>query len=109
SVEINNSRLTGDFVADDTSVLNVTLRNNARLDGNIINGNSLVIDSSGYWQLAADNSIKSLAMDGGSVGFSEDAFHTLTVGRLSGRGVFDMRIDLDNGVGDLLNVAGEAT
>ena len=109
SVEVNNSRLTGDFIADDTSVLNVTLRNHARLDGNITNGNSVVIDSSGHWQLAADNSIKSLAMDGGSVGFSEDPFHALTVGGLSGRGMFDMRIDLANGVGDLLNVAGEAT
>jgi len=109
NIEIDDSRLHGDLVGAEAATLNVTLRNNARLDGNIINGNSLVIDSSGYWQLAADNSIKSLAMDGGSVGFSEDAFHTLTVGGLSGRGVFDMRIDLDNGVGDLLNVAGEAT
>jgi outer membrane autotransporter protein len=109
AVEVNNSQLTGDFVADDTSTLHVTLRNNARLNGNIINGNSLVIDSSGHWQLAGDNSIKSLAMDGGSVGLSEDAFHTLTVGELSGRGVFDMRINLDNATGDFLNIAGQAT
>ncbi|WP_082060906.1 autotransporter outer membrane beta-barrel domain-containing protein [Pseudomonas abietaniphila] len=109
SVEVNNSRLSGDFVADGTSVLDVILRNHARLDGNIINGNSLIIDSRAHWQLAADNSIKSLSMDGGSVGFSEDAFHTLTVGELSGRGVFDMRINLDNGSGDLLNVTGAAT
>lgn len=108
-LSVENSQLTGDFVADDTSTLHVTLRNNARLNGNIINGNSLVIDSSGHWQLAGDNSIKSLAMDGGSVGLSEDAFHTLTVGELSGRGVFDMRINLDNATGDFLNVAGQAT
>lgn len=108
-LSVENSQLTGDFVADDTSTLNVTLRNNALLNGNIINGNSLVIDSSGHWQLAGDNSVKSLAMDGGSVGLSEEAFHTLTVGELSGRGVFDMRINLDNATGDFLNVAGEAT
>jgi outer membrane autotransporter protein len=108
-LSVENSQLTGDFVADDTSTLHVTLRNNARLNGNIINGNSLVIDSSGHWQLAGDNSIKSLAMDGGSVGLSEDAFYTLTVGELSGRGVFDMRINLDNATGDFLNIAGQAT
>lgn len=84
NVEIDDSRLHGDLVGAETATLNVTLRNHARLDGNIINGNSLVIDSSGYWQLAADNSVKSLAMNGGSVGFSEDAFHTLTVGGFPG-------------------------
>ncbi len=108
SVTVDDSRLTGDLVADDTSTLNVSLRNHARLSGNIINGNSLIINSSGHWQLGANNAIKSLAIDGGSVGFSKEGFHTLTVGQLSGNGVFDMRINLDNGTGDLLNIAGEA-
>ncbi|MGH8418660.1 MAG: autotransporter outer membrane beta-barrel domain-containing protein [Pseudomonas sp.] len=108
-VEVNDSALNGDFVADDTSTLNVILRNHGRLDGNIINGNSLIIDSSGHWQLQADNEVKSLAIDGGSVGFSEEGFHTLTLGQLSGRGRFDMRIDLANAAGDLLNVEGEAS
>lgn len=108
-VEVNDSALNGDFVADDTSTLNVILRNHGRLDGNIINGNSLIIDSSGHWQLQADNEVKSLAIDGGSVGFSEEGFHTLTLRQLSGRGRFDMRIDLANAAGDLLNVEGEAS
>jgi len=107
--EVDNSQLKGDLVADDTSTLNVALRNHARLDGNIVNGNAVVIDSSGHWQLAGDNSVKSLAIDGGSVGFSEDANHTLSLGQLSGRGRFDMRINLDNGTGDLLNVTGNAS
>jgi outer membrane autotransporter protein len=109
NVEVNDSRLTGDMVAEDGSALNVTLRNLGRLNGNIINGNAVVIDSSGHWQLAGDNSVNSLAMDGGSVGFAEDGFHTLTVGQLSGRGLFHMGINLDNGSGDLLNVAGQAS
>lgn len=107
-VEVNDSTLNGDFVADDTSTLNVVLRNHGRLDGNIINGNSVTIDSSGHWQLKGDNEVKSLAIDGGSVGFSEEGFHTLTLGQLAGRGRFDMRIDLANAAGDLLNVEGEA-
>nr|WP_306470516.1 autotransporter outer membrane beta-barrel domain-containing protein [Pseudomonas sp. efr-133-TYG-103a] len=107
-VEVNNSSLTGDFVADDTSTLNVILRNHGRLDGNIINANSLIIDSSGHWQMGADNSVKTLAMDGGSIGFSGEGFHSLKLGSLSGRGLFDMRINLDSGEGDLLDVAGKA-
>ena len=107
-VDVSNSILSGDMVADDTSQLNVTLQNHARLDGNIINGNSVIIDSSGRWQLGADNKVQSLAIDGGSVGFSEDSFHSLTLGQLSGRGRFDMRIDIANGTGDFLNVEGQA-
>ena len=109
NVNVNNSQLTGNFVADETSTLNVELHNHARLDGNIINSESLVIDSSGHWQLADDNTVKSLAMDGGSVGLSNEGFHTLNVAELSGRGRFDMRINLDNLTGDLLNVTGTAT
>jgi outer membrane autotransporter protein len=108
NVEVNNSNLSGNMVADDSSTLNVVLRNHGRLNGNIINSNSLIIDSSGHWQMGDDNVIKSLAIDGGSVGFSEDGFHSLTVGELSGRGVFDMRVNLANGTGDLLNVNGQA-
>lgn len=108
-LKVNNSQLTGDLVADDTSTLNVELHNHARLDGNIVNSNELIIDSSGHWQMAGDNAVKSLALDGGSVGFSEDGNHTLTVGQLSGRGLFDMQINLSNGTTDLLNVAGTAS
>jgi outer membrane autotransporter protein len=109
NVEVNNSILTGNFVADDTSTLNTVLRNHGQLNGNIVNGESVIIDSSGRWQFAADNRVKSLALDGGSVGFSGEGFHSLSLGQLSGRGVFDMRINLDNGTGDLLSVNGEAT
>jgi outer membrane autotransporter protein len=108
-VEINDSLLTGDLAADDTSTLNVVLRNHGQLNGNIVNGDSVIIDSSGRWQFAADNRVESLALDGGSVGFTGEGFHSLSLGQLSGRGVFDMRINLDNGTGDLLSVNGEAT
>lgn len=109
NVKVINSTLTGDFVADDTSTLNVVLRNHGQLNGNIVNGNSVTIDSSGRWQLAADNSVNSLALDGGSVGFTGDGFHSLSLGTLSGSGRFDIRTNLDNGTGDLLSVNGEAS
>lgn len=106
--KVDNSNLTGNLIADDTSTLNVTLQNQAQLTGDVINGNSLAVNSGAHWQMVGDNSIQSLGMDGGRVSFGEDGFHTLSLGELSGNGTFGMRVDLDNGVGDLLEVNGQA-
>lgn len=105
---IDDSTLNGNLFADDTSILNVTLQNNAQLTGDIVNGSALAITSGGGWQMQGDGAIQSLAMDGGHVGFDSEGFHTLSTNGLSGRGTFDMRVDLDNGVGDLLKVNGKA-
>ncbi|OUM06607.1 autotransporter outer membrane beta-barrel domain-containing protein [Pseudomonas syringae] len=107
--QVDNSTLNGNLVADDTSTLNVTLQNGAQLTGDIVNGNALAITSGGQWQMQGDNAINSLAMEGGSVGFAEDGFHTLSLNALSGSGTFGMRVDLDNGVGDLIDVNGQAS
>ncbi|WP_231651663.1 autotransporter outer membrane beta-barrel domain-containing protein [Pseudomonas californiensis] len=105
---IDDSALNGNLFADDTSILNVTLQNNAQLTGDIVNGSALAITSGGGWQMQGDGAIQSLAMDGGHVGFDSEGFYTLSTNGLSGRGTFDMRVDLDNGVGDLLKVNGQA-
>ena len=105
---VNDSRLNGNLTADDTSTLNVTLENYAQLTGNIINSNSLAINSAASWQMVDDSNVKSLSMNGGRVSFGEGAFKTLTLGGLSGGGTFDMRINLDNHSGDLLKVNGQA-
>ncbi|MEB0042260.1 autotransporter outer membrane beta-barrel domain-containing protein, partial [Pseudomonas sp. MH10] len=105
---VDNSTLTGNLVADDTSTLNVVLKNNASLTGDITNGNNLAVNSGAQWQMVGDNSVKSLSLGGGQVRFGLDGFHTLSLGELSGSGVFGMKIDLDAGVGDLLSVNGQA-
>lgn len=107
-LKIDDSRLNGNLTADDTSTLNVTLQNYAQLTGNIINSNTLAINSAASWQMVDDSSVKALSMDGGRVSFGEGAFRTLTLGELSGNGTFDMRINLDNHSGDLLKVNGQA-
>ncbi|RMO86139.1 putative Autotransporter [Pseudomonas syringae pv. tagetis] len=106
---VDNSTLNGNLVADDTSTLNVTLQNGAQLNGDIINGNTLAITSGGQWQMQGDNAVKSLSMQGGSVGFGGEGFHTLSLNELSGSGTFGLRVDLDNAVGDLINVNGQAS
>ncbi|MDY7564090.1 autotransporter outer membrane beta-barrel domain-containing protein [Pseudomonas sp. RTC3] len=105
---VDDSTLTGNLVADDTSTLNVTLQNNAQLTGDVINGNNLSINSGAQWQMVGDNAVKTLNLNGGGVNFGADGFHTLSLGELSGSGAFAMNIDLDAGVGDLLEVNGEA-
>ncbi len=107
--KVDNSTLGGNLVSDDTSTLNVTLQNNASLTGDIINGHTLAVKSGGNWQMVGDNAIRSLSMEGGSVNFAEDGFHTLSLNELSGQGSFGMRVDLDQGVGDLIDVNGQAS
>lgn len=108
TLKVDDSDLTGNLVADDTSTLDVTLRNNARLTGDIINGNNLSIESGAHWQMVGDNAAHTLSLNGGQVSFGVDGFHTLSLNELSGNGVFGMKIDLDVGQGDLLSVNGQA-
>ena len=108
SFTVDDSDLTGNLVADDISVLNVKLQNGARLTGDIINSTTLAVDSGARWQMTGDGTLKSLSMNGGSIGFAEEGFHKLSLDQLSGTGTFGMRVDLDTGVGDFLNVNGQA-
>ena len=105
---VDNSALKGNLVSDEISTMNLILQNNAQLTGNILNSNTLAINSGASWQMAGDNTVKTLSLNGGNVSFGEDGFHTLSLGELSGNGTFGMRVDLDQGMGDLLNVNGQA-
>ncbi|MFC3939052.1 autotransporter outer membrane beta-barrel domain-containing protein [Pseudomonas gingeri NCPPB 3146 = LMG 5327] len=106
---VDNSTLTGDLVADDTSSLDVTLQNNAQLTGNLINTNSVAINSGANWTMVGDAEVKSLSMGGGSVTLgSAEQFYTLSLGELSGTGMFNMHVNLLDNTGDLLDINGEA-
>lgn len=105
---VDHSALNGNLVADDTSTMNVTLQNNAQLTGNIVNGNTLTINSGAQWQMLGDSEVNSMNLNGGVVSFGGERFHTLSLGALSGSGTFAMEMDLDTGEGDLLEVNGQA-
>ncbi|MPQ65785.1 autotransporter outer membrane beta-barrel domain-containing protein [Pseudomonas sp. MWU12-2323] len=105
----DSSLLRGDLVADDSSTLDVTLQNGAQLFGNLINTNSVAINSRANWTLTGDAEVKSLSMDGGSVTLgSADQFYTLSLGELSGTGMFNMHVNLMDNTGDKLDINGEA-
>jgi outer membrane autotransporter protein len=106
---VDDSRLKGDLFAAEGARMDVVLQNEARLSGNVHNLKSLTINSDARWRLMGDNSVPTLQLGAGRVSFRGEGFNTLTVGELSGRGVFDMRINLDNATGDLLNVTGQAS
>ncbi len=106
---VDDSRLKGNLFAAEEASLDVVLQNDARLSGNVENVRSLTINSDARWKLLANNSVPTLKLGAGRVSFRGEDFNTLTVGELSGRGMFDMRINLANATGDLLNVTGEAS
>jgi outer membrane autotransporter protein len=109
SFRVDNSTLNGNLQANEDSNLNITLQNHAQLTGNIVNSKTLAINSGAHWQMVGDGAVNALAMDGGQVSFAEQGFHQLSLKGLSGSGVFDMRVNLDEGQGDLINVEGRAT
>lgn len=106
--KVDNSDLVGDLVADSSSTLDITLQDRAHLTGDIVNSNTLAINSGAQWQMTGDHVVKSLSMDGGIVRFREAGLHMLSLDQLSGNGTFAMHVDLDSGIGDLLDVNGWA-
>lgn len=108
----DNSQLSGDVVVDDTSSANLVLRNNASLRGNLVNVQSLALQSGGRWTLTQDAQVGDLSLDDGTVDFTDrdttPGFKTLTLDSLGGSGVFVMGIDLASGTGDLLKITGTA-
>ncbi|WP_082120476.1 autotransporter outer membrane beta-barrel domain-containing protein [Pseudomonas sp. CCOS 191] len=108
----DNSQLSGDVVVDDSSSANLILRNNASLRGNLVNVQSLALQSGGRWTLTQDAQVGDLSLDDGTVDLTDrdttPGFKTLTLGSLEGSGVFVMGIDLASGTGDLLKITGTA-
>lgn len=104
---VDNSAIDGDVVVDELSTADVTLRNNASLKGKLSGVGNLTLNSGGTWKMVADGGVTNLAMDGGVVEISDgsnNAFHTLTVGTLSGTGTFAAGTHLGVAEGDKLVV-----
>lgn len=107
-LKVDDSRLTGNLFAQDGSTLDVVMSNGAELTGNVFNVNTMGINAGARWQLMGDSDVNTLTLERGRVSFAGDGFNTLSLNELAGNGTFDMRINLDNGTGDLLNVNGQA-
>ncbi|SCW94881.1 MULTISPECIES: autotransporter outer membrane beta-barrel domain-containing protein [unclassified Pseudomonas] len=110
ALNVDNSVLLGDVVAEAGSIAKVALSNFATLTGRLENVDTLAVNSSGKWVMVEDSQLKNLSMAGGEVQFGQPgSFYTLSVENLSGNGNFIMHADFSNGQADFLNITGTAT
>lgn len=105
-----NSALTGDIRVRSGGIVDVSLQD-SRWTGAGEGMNALDLQDQGLWNMTGNSSAQSLNMAGNSVisyqtDLSSGSFGTLSVGDLSGSGIFDMRASVANLQGDLLQVTG---
>ena len=109
-VTLDQSTLLGDVIAEAGSTANVVLNNQSVLTGRLENVANLSTNSNAQWVMIGDGSVANVSMNGGSIKFDDPtAFHTLSVGTLSGSGTFVMDANFATGQADLLNVTGTAS
>ena len=111
----SHASLFGDIFADPASQTTVNLIDSTVLTGRVnpllSPGANLTIDGSSQWVMTGSSNVKSLSVSPGaravfSAPFAE-AYHTLTIGSLSGTGgIFGMNIDLRGTRGDLIDITG---
>ncbi|MCK6190799.1 MULTISPECIES: autotransporter outer membrane beta-barrel domain-containing protein [unclassified Pseudomonas] len=113
TMTVDNSRnLLGNVVADATSTIHLTLRNNAELSGKLENVSSLNVGDASNWNMTGDSSVGALNMAGGTVTMgAPNEFYQLNLATLSGNGTFvmDTYFHPNDGKTDYINVTGEAT
>src|SRR5271157_1687554 len=111
----SHASLFGDIFADSASQTTVNLTDASTLTGRVnpllSPGANLTIDGSSQWVMTGSSNIQSLSVTpGASAVFSApfaEAYHTLTIGSLSGTGgIFGMNIDLRGTHGDLIDITG---
>ncbi|WP_219060243.1 autotransporter outer membrane beta-barrel domain-containing protein [Pseudomonas sp. UMAB-08] len=109
-VTLDQSTMLGDVTAEAGSTANVVLKNQSVLTGRLENVASLSVNSNAQWVMIGDGSVADVSMNGGSIKFGDPtAFHTLSVGTLSGSGTFVMDANFATGQADFLNVTGTAS
>lgn len=86
---VDNSQIQGNILSEGASVVDVSLRNGARLTGSITNATSLGLADS-QWLMTADSSVGAMNLGNGTITFQAPAggsFSTLTVaGNYTGSG-----------------------
>src|SRR5271166_3439433 len=111
----SHASLFGDIFADPASQTTVNLTDASTLTGRVnpllSPGANLTIDGSSRWVMTGSSNIQSLSVTpGASAVFSApfaEAYHTLTIGSLSGTGgIFGMNIDLRDTHVDLIDITG---
>ncbi|WPP01439.1 autotransporter outer membrane beta-barrel domain-containing protein [Pseudomonas sp. HR96] len=106
---IDRSVVHGNLTVEQGSEVNVSLRNGTRLEGQLSGVGELEVEAGGYWQVAGNSQIDRLLMSGGQISFGDvGAYQRLALGELNGEGLFNLRLDANQRLTDLLDVSGRA-
>ncbi|MDA5340476.1 autotransporter outer membrane beta-barrel domain-containing protein, partial [Stenotrophomonas maltophilia] len=113
TVNMASSSLSGDFVAEDGSTLDIALSEGANLRGSIIDGGAVSLSASG-WTLAGNSNMASLNLGNGTVSLGDGStFNTLNVsGNFTGADgtiVFNTVLADDDAATDKLIIGGDTS
>ncbi|WP_256576060.1 MULTISPECIES: autotransporter outer membrane beta-barrel domain-containing protein [unclassified Pseudomonas] len=117
NLTFDQGRMTGDVLVENGSTANVTLQNSSQFTGRLDKVNGVTVNSNSIWTLTGNDTIGTLAMNGGTVRFGAqdvpNTFYQLNVGTLAGSpdgsSTFAMKGNFATGQHDFLNVTGVAT
>jgi outer membrane autotransporter protein len=106
-----NTALNGNIHIAEGSTTRITLKDNARLTGNMTGVAALAIHSGAQWRMTQSAAIGNLELNDGHIdlGGSSGDFRELTLDRLDGHGSFALGTDLAAGEGDRLVIKGEVS
>lgn len=117
NLTFDQGNMKGDVLVDSGSTANVTLKNHSQLTGRLDNASGVTINSGSVWTLAGNDTVGTLAMNGGTVRFGaqdvSNTFYQLNVGTLAGSpdgsSTVEMKGNFATGQHDLLTVTGVAS
>jgi len=117
NLTFDQGRMTGDVLVENGSTANVTLQNSSQFTGRLDKVNGVSVNSGSIWTLTGNDTVGTLAMNGGTVRFGAqdvpNTFYQLNVGTLAGSpdgsSTFVMKGNFATGQHDVLNVTGVAT
>ncbi|WP_455922873.1 autotransporter outer membrane beta-barrel domain-containing protein [Pseudomonas putida] len=107
---LDRATLQGNVVTQTGGDSSLALRNASTFTGTVTNLGSMDIASDSTWLMTGDSSVGAMSLDNGTVRFDDSAgFYQLNLASLSGTGTFVMAVNFAAGLGDFLNIEGQAT
>ncbi|MBV6752197.1 autotransporter outer membrane beta-barrel domain-containing protein [Pseudomonas chlororaphis] len=110
NLSFDGAHMTGDFNVEAGSTGNLALANGSVFTGSLNNVDGVTINSGSNWNMTANNTVGTLAMNNGTVTMGQGSnFYQLNVGTLAGNGTFAMNVDFATNQHDVLNVTGASS
>jgi outer membrane autotransporter protein len=102
----------GDIYSADNAIIELNAAENSHIIGAWRTGSNaisnLTLANGGRWQITDDSNITHLTLNGAVAEFSGSGFSTLQTQDLNGNGTFNLRVNVKDGLGDLLDITGNS-